>query len=393
MQNNQGQNLELTQKNILLYLPWNNYDMLGGVDVVVDRLWEHLEQLHPGRATIGLQDWIVYGDRTDAHGRRFWHFNLPSPSLQGDKLYIRYVITLARRLLKLLFDLRKRQIAIVNMHNPTLNAVPIALLKLSGLWAGRLVLSFHGSDVNKVLSDNPLWKLVAKQTDAITACSSALARKIEDIGLFKQCVNVIHNGINGEQFLEMQALSPPSIGGAYVLNVGSYVSLKGQDILLHAFARVAPQYPELKVVCVGGVGDGVWLKYLHELADQLHLRDRVVFLQNYPHNKMALLMSNAVCLAHTANEEAFGLVLIEAGVCCLPIIATRVGGVPEIINSPEYGLLFEKRNSEELANAICSVLQQPDKAKARAENFFNRVSIAFSTEAMSEKFFRVLNVI
>jgi glycosyltransferase involved in cell wall biosynthesis len=393
MQNNQAQSFELPQKNILLYLPWNNYDMLGGVDVVVDRLWERLEHLYPGTAIIGLQDWKTHGDKIDACGRRFLHLNLPSPQMQGDRLWIRYAVSMARRLPKLLFDLRKRQIEIVNMHNPTLNAVPIALLKLSGLWAGRLVLSFHGSDVNNVLSDNPLWKLVAKQTDAITACSSALARRIEDIGLFNKRVNVVYNGIDGDRFLDGQAFTLPSIGGRYLLNVGNYVQLKGQDVLLRAFARIAPQYPDLKVVFVGGVGDGVWLKYLHELADQLHLRDRVVFLQNYPHNKLALLMSNAVCLAHTANEEAFGLVLIEAGVCCLPIIATRVGGVPEIINSPEYGLLFEKRNSEELANAICSVLQQPDKAKARAENFFNRVSIAFSTEAMSEKFFRVLNVI
>lgn len=372
----------------LIYLPWE-FDLLGGVDVVVDRLWNGLEKRFPGGATIGIQDWVNRAERTDAQGRRFLHLNFPEPPSAVGELPLRYRVTLARRLPAALYDLRKRDIATVNVHFPTLNVYPLALLKRSGAWRGRLVLSFHGSDVGEIIPDSPRWRTIAEQTDAITACSAALARRIDELGLFRQAVQVVHNGIDCERFQKQSDTSQPPVTGPYLLNVGNYVPRKAQDILLRAFVLVASKYPELKVVCVGGTDNGIWLGQLKALAESMNLQDQIVLLENQPQSRVASLMRGATCLVHTAHSEPFGLVLIEAGACGAPIIATRVGGIPEIIPSDEFGVLFEDGDVDALAGAISSLLDAPGLANERAKLFFDRVGTVFSTDAMCDGYLKM----
>ncbi|WP_169795454.1 glycosyltransferase family 4 protein [Dechloromonas denitrificans] len=377
---------------LLLYLPWE-FDMLGGVDVVVERLWRGMENRFPGVASIGIQDWIDRGERTDEQGRRFLHLNLPAPPSAHGHLPFRYILTLLRRLISAQHDLRIHNITTVNVHFPTLNAYPLALLKFFGLWKGKLVLSFHGSDVSAIATDSPRWKIIAKQTNAITACSAALANRIEELKFFYQPVDVIHNGIDSENFTRNSAPTPPHIDTPYLLNVGNYVPIKAQDIFLTAFARIATEYPELNIVCVGGTDNGSWLKHLKELVNKLNIETRVTFLENKPQNQIASLMRNTNCLVHTAKYESFGLVLIEAGACQTPVIATRVGGIPEIIPSSDFGLLFNNGNIDELTAAISETLRSPDRAKKRGINLQQRVSNQFSAKSMLEGYLRIFRKI
>jgi len=264
------------------------------------------------------------------------------------------------------------------------------LLKRSGAWRGKLVLSFHGSDVGGIVPDSPRWQMIAEQTDAITACSAALARRIDELSLFRQPVQVIHNGIDCEHFQKQSDASPLPVTGPYLLNVGNYVPMKAQDILLRAFAQIAPRYPDLNIVCVGGTLNGLWLKGLTELVESKGLHERVVFLENQPQSRVASLMRSATCLVHTSHSESFGLVLIEAGACGAPIIATRVGGIPEIIPSDEFGVLFEDGDVDGLISALLSLMHRPESARIKAGNFYERVINVFSSDAMVTGYSKVL---
>ena len=377
-------------KRILLYLPWE-FDMLGGVDVVVDRLWHGLEKRFPGVATIGVQDWVNHGERTDDQGRRFFCLNFPKPPKAPSELPLRYRATLTRRLPAALYDLRSRGIATVNAHFPTLNLYPLALLKRFGAWRGRLVLSFHGSDVSDIIPGSQCWKMIAEQADAITACSAALARQVDSLGLFRQPAQVVYNGIDCERFQKQSDASPLPVTGRYLLNVGNYVPMKAQDILLQAFVRIAPSYPDLKIVFAGGTLNGLWLMRLRELVESQGLHEHVVFLENQPQSRIASLMRGAACLVHTSHSESFGLVLIEAGACGAPIIATRVGGIPEIIPLDKFGVLFEDGDVDGLINAISSVMDAPGQAKERAQRFLDRVGTVFSTNAMCDGYSRMFH--
>ena len=100
-------------------------------------------------------------------------------------------------------------------------------------------------------------------------------------------------------------------------------------------------------------------------------------------------MSSTSCLVHTAKYESFGLVLIEAGACQAPVIATRVGGIPEIISSSDFGLLFNSGDIDALTAAISDTLRSPGQAKKRGMNLQHRVSNHFSAKSMLEGYLRV----
>ena len=366
---------------VLLFQPFH-FDLLGGVDVVVENLWRGLERHQPGLATIGIQDWVEEGDKTDAEGRRFLHLNFPQPPEGGLVAQLRYLVTLGRRIPRIVAELRRRNIAVVNFHYLTLNVFPLALIKRLGLWRGRIVLSFHGSDVLSVDPESAAWRLVASQVDEVTACSKALAGQIKALALFRKEPRVIYNGIDIKRFLARADGAALAVRKPYILNVGTFVSNKGQDVLLEAFAQIAPSHPQVNLVFVGGSNTGVWLNDLRARAAVLGLTERVFFLENQPQNNVAALMQGALCLAHSSHREGLPLVLIEAGACGLPIVSTRVGGIPEVIESAEQGLLVEAADSGALASAIAAVLASPAEAERRAANLRRRVNDSFSAESM-----------
>lgn len=363
--------------------------MLGGVDVVVDRVWREIERATPGLALIGIQDWTFEGDKRDSDGRAFLHANFPAPSATKP-LALRYLLTALRRIPALLFRLREQNIRVVNFHFPRLNAYPLALMKYLGLWRGRIVLSFHGSDVRQLDLGSPAWRLIASQTDAITACSGALADRIGTSGLFERTrIQVVYNGIDREHFQAPPGESGGTPSRRFILNVGTYVPGKAQDVLIKAFAEIAGRFPDMDVVFAGGTANGEWLTSLRQLATELGVARRVCFLENIPQRRVAALMSQAACLAHASLDEAFGLVVIEAGASRLPVIATEVGGVPEIIPSTDYGLLVKPGDVAEMAAALDAVLCAPQEAQRRAEKLQDRVDRAFSVEAMARGYLNI----
>ena len=374
---------------LLFFLPWK-FDMVGGVDVVVDRLWREIERTMPKRSLIGIQDWVFEGEKSDPAGRSFLHVNFPAPPA-GAPLSLRYLLTAMRRLPVMLERLRSYDIRVVNFHFPELNVYPVALLKRLGLWHGRIVLSFHGSDVRKIDATSPAWRLIASQTDAITACSASLAERVKALGLFGQVpISVVYNGIDSEHFQAESGDSGVAAGTRFILNIGNYVPGKAQDVLIKAFAGIADSMPDLKLVFAGGSAENDrWLNGLRQLASELNISDRVYFFESIPQRQVADLMRQAICLAHAALDEAFGLVVIEAGACKLPVVATRVGGIPEIISSPEFGWLYEAGDVAGLAEALTAVLHGPQDASRRADKLLQRVQRQFSVGATASGYLNV----
>ena len=372
------------QGTVLFFEPFA-FDMFGGVDVVVDRVWRGLEAERPGAATIGVQDWHFQGDRIDEAGRRFLHLTFPPPPGGPARLPLRYLLSMIRRFPHQLRELRRLNVRIVNFHYPTLCAYPLAVLKKLGLWKGRIILSFHGSDVLDVNPLSPRWRLIAEQTDAVSACSSALAERVAALRLFGVEVHPIHNGIDPTRFLNESDQVPPVLP-PYILNVGSYVPGKAQDTLLDAVTLLAPHHPSLNVVFVGSPYDRAWLSKLKEKASTPVLSGRITFLESLPQSSVSALMRNALCLAHPSQQEAFGLVLIEAAVCGTPLVASRVGGITEIIPSDDYGWLIESGDSGALAYALDQVLTQPLEAASRAARMKERATQQFSVTIMTKNY-------
>lgn len=376
----------------LIFVPWE-FDLLGGVDVVVDKLFRDFSR-HPGledKVWIGLQDWRGSGVHTDGEGRKFLRLNLPPPPTHNGIAWLRYSITLGRRLLglKKLFD--RLDIRVINCHFPSSNTYALAVMKRFGLWSGRLILSFHGSDVLAVDPQSHVWRTIASATDGVTACSNSLAVQVAATGLWRRSeIQVIHNGIDVDAFVPMAPAPIDLPTRRYILNVGNYQPRKGQDVLLEAFARIAFDINDVDLILVGGRQNGQWLQYISEKANALGIASRTMFLTDIPHHQIPALMSNALVLVHTALKEAFGLVIIEAGCSNLAVVASDTGGIPEIISTPDLGRLFPVGNVDALVEHLCNLLSNDALRNELGENLHAHVQKSFSVGVMCESYRQAL---
>jgi len=194
-------------------------------------------------------------------------------------------------------------------------------------------------------------------------CESRVAFRTHIVlGFPKTKLCVIPNSINTEEF-------KPALDGSFrdkigldedskvVLMVSKLYEVKGISCLLKAWRIVTASYPNLKAILVI-LGNGN--KYYENLADRLELT-KVVFLKKFiPHDEMPILYSTADVFILPSNYEQSPNVLLEAASCGVPIVATKVGGIVDIVKDGETGLLVNLESPEELAIALSKLLRNEE---------------------------------
>lgn len=155
---------------------------------------------------------------------------------------------------------------------------------------------------------------------------------------------------------------------------------KGVAFLLRAFERVVQQAP---LTCPRPgllyIGDGPQLLELRALADSLAARNDII-LGGYRRDTKELLGGADLCVIPSLWQDAFPLAVLEAMALGKPVIATRVGGIPEMIEHGITGLLVAAGDEAELATAIRSILEDPNKARRLGEAARERVAQQFTPE-------------
>ncbi len=137
-----------------------------------------------------------------------------------------------------------------------------------------------------------------------------------------------------------------------VLLVAHLIAEKGAAVLLRAAAKLPPE------IVVWVVGDGPEANRLHQLAKELSIEQRVLFLGD--RGQVQPFMQAADCLAcPSVWEEAAGLVNLEGLACGLPVVASRIGGIPEIVEEGRTGLLVTPGDPDALADAIHRLFKEP----------------------------------
>jgi glycosyltransferase involved in cell wall biosynthesis len=168
---------------------------------------------------------------------------------------------------------------------------------------------------------------------------------------------VVHNGIDLRRF----AQSPAPVNGRIVM-VGRLSAPKRQDCAVQAAAALRQQYPHLELLLVG---DGPQRSQVEALVARLGLSRTVRLLGT--RDDIPQLLSHASCLLLASDYEACPLAVIEAMAAGVPVVATRVGGVPEIVESGHSGLLVESQGSGQLARALAELLDDPHRARAMGD--------------------------
>lgn len=205
---------------------------------------------------------------------------------------------------------------------------------------------------------NSLLGRILKAADWVTTPSSAI---LEDVrSLAPDTISrssVIYNGLD-VPLLDPQA---PDFAAPRILCLGRVVEDKGFDLALEAFALVRKRFPEANLIIAG---DGPARAGLQNRTVELGIINSVKFTGWVNPEKIPeLINSAAIVVVPSRWREAFGLVALEAALICRPVVATSVGGLPEVVLHGETGLLVKKEDYNALAEAVSYLLDHPDIAE------------------------------
>lgn len=159
---------------------------------------------------------------------------------------------------------------------------------------------------------------------------------------------------------------------------------KGQKYLIEAVPEVIAKFQNVKFVFVG---EGPARKDLEKLTKRLKIGNHVVFTGRQKGIPGLLKSSDIFVLP--SRREAFGLVNLEAMLTPLPVVATRVGGIPEIVVNGKTGILVEAESAEALAQALIKLIRNPKLREKMAEAGKKRVLCEFDAKKMAEEYEKV----
>jgi len=215
-----------------------------------------------------------------------------------------------------------------------------------------------------------VWCL--KKANGIVAVSNVLKDKIVSFGIESEKVQVIPNGINEDSFRPMSRqecrnkLALP-IDKKIVLFIGSLEEVKGVGCLLDAFSQLNKKYHG--ELCLVMVGQGSLEKQINSEIKNLGLDKVVTLTGGVLHDEIPLWLNACDVFCLPSIREGMPNVILEALACKKPVVATRVGGIPEIISSEEYGKLVPPNDPDALANAIQRVLGELEEGKLIGKKF------------------------
>jgi len=198
---------------------------------------------------------------------------------------------------------------------------------------------------------------------------------------------VVHNGLNVADFSSMGKKREP-VAERMILNVAKFEEKKGQDVLINAFAEIAAKYDDLKLVLVGATDRA--LPGLRALCVNKGIDKRVEFHPDTPHENVADFYKRATLFCLPSRKEPFGIVILESASFAVPVVASRVGGIPEIISDGITGVLVPPDNQSELASSIMSLLDDPVFAKEMGKRLYDHVNSNFSWRTAYEKYVDLL---
>jgi len=261
------------------------------------------------------------------------------------------------------------------------------LINVSRLWRKYPWVAFnHGYTTTdrKMLLYNRLdgWSL-PKADRVVTVCD-AFTKRLVQMGVARERIHVQHNSIrpepavNVEEITSLQKQLGINESTRMILAVGRLSQEKAQIALLRAFKLLTETYGELTARLVI-VGDGPEREALEEAAVSFGLSDRIVFTGQV--NNAQVYFEAADVLVNPSHSEGSPYVLLEAMAADLPIVATAVGGVPEMLENNESALLVPVDNPPAMADAIALIFSDEKLAGRLAKNAHELVSTRLSPEA------------
>ena len=272
----------------------------------------------------------------------------------------------------------KRHLDLLHVHYAIPHAASAWMAREMGSNKLKVVTTLHGTDITLVGQDPSFYSITRfsiQKSDGITAVSESLCREtVLRFDVPKEAIRVIPNFVDLQQYrrdlkpCHRDTLAEP--GEKILMHISNFRPVKRLADGVRVFARVAKRIPARFIV----IGDGPDRAKAQAVADEEGIADRVVFLGKQ--ESVAELLSCADLFLLPSENEAFGLGALEAMACGVPVVATAVGGVPEVVTQGEAGLLAPVGDIDEMAADALYLLEDRDRwrqfsaaARRTAEKF------------------------
>lgn len=268
--------------------------------------------------------------------------------------------------------LRRQRIDILHMHDPHAHSIG-------------LIACLMAPNVRKVVSRRvvfrPVRDLLSRYKYTVpdvryVAVSEAVRNVMLDSGIAAAAVWIVHDGVDLDRIDAANETASVFPAGARVIGtVGQLDGYKGHRDLLQAMSRVRQAEPS---ACLVIVGEGRLRADLEAEAAALGLHDAVCFT-GFRSDVLALIRGFEM-FAFPSTQEALGTSVLDAMALRKPVVATRAGGIPESVQHGITGLLVPPGDARAMAEALCTLLRQPERGRAFGEAGRRRIEQFFTAE-------------
>jgi len=269
---------------------------------------------------------------------------------------------------------------IVHAHDP--HGVAMAALALSMSTQPRKPPLVAARRVDFHLKGNALSRWKYRQVDCFICASEAIRQMLIADGVPRGRTVTVHEGIDIER---VEAAEPANLHGEFWLphhapivgNVAALVGHKGQKHLIEAARLVLPKVPDARFV-IAGEGE---LRPALERQIKDHRLEKHVLLAGFRPDVLSLHKAFDIFVMSSVTE-GLGTSLLDAMAAAKPIVATRTGGIPEVVVDGETGILVPPRDHDAMADAIVRLLNDAELRRGMGEAGRARARALFSTERM-----------
>ncbi|MBZ5676726.1 MAG: glycosyltransferase family 4 protein [Acidobacteriia bacterium] len=286
---------------------------------------------------------------------------------------------------------RQRRFDCIVAYSHMTTGVCAGLLKL--LSGGKLIIEIATAPNLIYLTDrpHPNWKerLMHLYSDACLHLSMMMADRAHFLFPRQLSMYPLLRGVKNSVFHEFVPISivekrRDEASEMYVLMVGAPWYLKGADLLIEAFLRLAPDFPHVKLKILGYFPDG---DELHKLIGGA---PRIEVLKERTHPEALAVISGAAILVLPSRCEGMGRVLIEGMAAGVPLIGSDVGGIPHMIRDGENGFVFPGGDSRALEARLRELLSKSELRRRMGGNGYERARGELSEKAYVQQFTRMV---
>jgi L-malate glycosyltransferase len=275
---------------------------------------------------------------------------------------------------------RENKLDLFHVHYAIPHAIAGYLAKqMLGANAPKLVTTLHGTDVTLVGQDRSFFEITRfgiMQSDGVTAVSEFLRRMTLDEFQIQNGIEVIHNFVDLHEYCPTRAFGDRSAlapaGHRILLHISNFRPVKRIMDVVRIFERVQREVPSVLLM----LGDGPERSSAQALARRLGVGDRVRFLGTQESVEEIAGLADVFLLP--SELESFGLSALEAMACCVPVVGSDAGGLPELVADGVSGYLLPVGDVEGMAARVLELLKDEPKRAAmgqagrkRAETLFH----------------------